>query len=180
MSDADQLGNEEFLKKVGAYVDGELPAEEREAVENQLRTNPNHHEVASTYRWLDEIANRDTVPKVTGKEWTQVWDSIHERKGQELSDDSLDSVDEGEVQEAKIVRPQFGSVWVGVAAAILLAACGLLLFLYNTQPQMVDNRDEDRPPPVAEKIEDSPEVEVIEGPKPEIDKDEGIIRYKDF
>ena len=179
MSNDEQFENEELLKKVGAYVDGELPPEEREAMENQLQTNANYREAAGTYRWLDDLASRDTVPEVTGEEWARVWDRINEQKGRELQSAPLDSTDSfghGESAAEKIIRPRFGRLVMGVAAALAIAVVGFAFYYGNQSPQVVETPDAQNRAPVAEL---RLEVEVIEGPAPEID-DENMVRYKDF
>lgn len=55
--------------KICAYVDGELPAEEREALENSLRECADCRRQLDALRALDRLSTPSAPPAVSGQEW---------------------------------------------------------------------------------------------------------------
>ena len=155
--------------KLGAYVDGELPPEEREEVEAHTASCASCAQLADQMRRLDELAASDTVPTVSGVEWASLWEGILARR-------------EAALPEAPPVRgtilriPDFLGLWTRGARRVLVpfaAAAALILAVY-----LVISGVSSKPALSPDRVGSSPQVEKdgdfaehVSGPAPEIQID---------
>jgi anti-sigma factor RsiW len=171
--------------KLGAYVDGELPPEEREEVEAHTTNCASCAQMADQMRRLDELAANDTVPPVSGVEWASLWESILARREEALP--------EARPVRGTILRiPAFLGLWTQGARRVLVplaAAAALVLAAY-----LVISGISSKPAVSPEKVAGSPQAEQdvdfadytkhVSGPTPEIqiDPDGEIINliYSNF
>jgi len=65
-----------FAWKVGPYVDGELPLEERDSVEAHLSGCADCRDLARTFRNLDSLVAGARPPAVSGREWSRILDRV--------------------------------------------------------------------------------------------------------
>ncbi len=79
MSDSPTSCNE-YVWKIGPYVDAELPLDERDGLESHLETCGDCREMATSFRGLDELAGRaaggSKPPAVSGREWAAVLENV--------------------------------------------------------------------------------------------------------
>jgi anti-sigma factor RsiW len=67
---------EKFLPKIGAFVDGELNAAEREEIEAHILSCEACTREAENVQWLERLAGVERVPSVSGAEWTRVLEGV--------------------------------------------------------------------------------------------------------
>lgn len=109
---------EDLTPELGAYVDGELDASERERIEELMR-RPECQELAATFQWLDQIAGSESVPTVSDTEWAAVKASV-------LAQAHAEPVlAKPEREDDRVIRPRgrfVAPVRVLAVAALLLVA----------------------------------------------------------
>ncbi len=66
----------DYVWKVGPYVDGELPLDERDDVESHLGACSDCRELAENFRTLDRVAGGTEAPPVTGREWAAMLENV--------------------------------------------------------------------------------------------------------
>jgi anti-sigma factor RsiW len=65
-----------YVWKVGPYVDGELPAAERDEVGRHLESCADCRELAAAFRDFDRIADGVDAPSVSAREWAAVLERV--------------------------------------------------------------------------------------------------------
>ena len=58
------------------YLDGELPLDERDALEGHLESCADCRELAGHFRSIDSLASRTTPPAVSGREWAAILENV--------------------------------------------------------------------------------------------------------
>ena len=66
----------DIVWKIGPFVDGELPADERAQVESHLAACKDCVQMAIDFRRLDTLAANDHAPQVSGEEWARLWQGV--------------------------------------------------------------------------------------------------------
>ncbi len=169
------------LWKISAYVDGELPAEERAVVEAHFETCKDCAEAAEEYKRIDEIVAGDEVPRVRGEEWARVWDGVMARRGSTV----LEGDPAEESPRQRVLRLPWASAgwkaprlrtFVPLAAAALLVLAGLVAARVWWKSPAAAPADGSRT--------GEPTAEHVSGPEPQIEFDEEDgsthLKYKDF
>jgi anti-sigma factor RsiW len=178
------------LWKISAFVDGELPPQERAAVEAHFEVCRDCAQAAEEYKLIDEIAAGEHVPHVRGEEWAGVWDGVLARRSSTVLEG--DPAEESPRQRI-LELPWVPAAWkarnvpnlrtvLPLAAAALLVLAGLLAVRVWWRPSF------ESPPGsgvvVEPKEDDVPTAEHESGPQPEIEFDEEDgsthLKYKDF
>ena len=101
-------------EKLGAWVDGELPAGELAAIEAHVRTCASCAETAAAYRKLDGLAGALAAPAVSDEEWGATWAAIESRVALKRA-------------QARPAVWHRRIAWLTAAAACLAIAVGALL-----------------------------------------------------
>ena len=170
-----------ILWKISAFVDGELPAEERADVEAHFEICKDCAEAAEEYKRIDEIVAGEEVPHVRGEEWARVWDGVLARRTSTV----LEGDPAEESPRTRVLRfPWFPAAWkapkarayLPLAAAALLVLAGLLAARVWWKPTAVT--------PLDRGTGGEPTAEHVSGPAPQIEFDEEDgsthLKYKDF
>lgn len=175
----DHVENEhdEFLKKVGAYVDGELSPKEREDIEQKIREDSSLREATHTYRWMDELARREPTPEIRDDQRASLWNSIEARKNEPVVAEWLASDDVP--GSSTVLRPEFRR-WAAVAAALAIFALGgYFAYQFGSADVKIVNDFTSENTPDHDGSNDAENVaEYLEGEKPTIR--EGSVKYDDF
>jgi anti-sigma factor RsiW len=191
--------------KVGPYVDGELPAAERDEVEAHLAHCPDCAEMAADFRQMDARFSRSSVPTVAPEEWSRTWDSILSRRdepsaasGEVASGAARSSGAVGKILpfragERVAARRSWALLALAAAAILIL---GIFLGRLLDSPSKssgagVARRETSQPAPkdsspsISDPRNDSAELpDWRNGPKPEFQQDDANetahFHYKDF
>ena len=150
--------NEELLKKVGAYVDGELAAVERDAGEHGRREQPRIRDAAHAYRWLDDVARATPKPRLSDDQLERIWSEIETRKEEP-------EITRAAQSPAGILRPRLVRAAAAAAAVVLVTLAAYLASGVTSS--------------VEEPEHDDNFAEHVEGEKPKV-HDEGGVIYDDF
>ena len=171
-----------IYEKIGAYVDGELPADERDAIAAELSGNPELAEAARSYRWLDDAAALEQTPEVSSSEWSTLLQSVTSEADPAGFTPSDATPTTG---ETRVLRPQFRLAKYAAAAAALGIAAWLAVAALDKggveapEGSAVVEAPADAAPSGEEidRIAETPELESGEEPD---EVDGGLIRYTDF
>lgn len=167
------MPNEEMLLKIGAYVDGELPASEREEVESYLEQFPECQEEAELAQWLDQLAGQESAPAVTDEEWSRLKASV------------LTRAHEGQTEtetQGEIVRDERLSPRRRLAAVLLIAALLLVGVCVGWAILSGVNEEPGRGPTPGAPVAEAEPVEHVEGHKPKVEPgtDDGSGVHLDY
>ncbi|MEM7234978.1 MAG: hypothetical protein AAF517_22555 [Planctomycetota bacterium] len=138
-----EFSSDESLESIGAYVDGELPASEVDAVESLLESNPALRELAQEFRQMDELTRVGDPPPISGAEWSSTLTAVRKSVATESESRS----------DATSDRSSFGwKPWL-LAAALVVGA--------YLAPQLLDTGGQNHtvtptPPPAPEGNPDQP------------------------
>ena len=111
MNQDEKLG---LREKLGAWLDGELDADEAARVEALLQSDVAAQKEVARLRKINRVGTTDEVPAVTAAEWAQRWDQIAAEIGATASG-RVPASAEG------VAAPRFSLVtWVAALAAVLL------------------------------------------------------------
>ncbi len=79
----------DIVWKIGPFVDGELPTDERAAVEEHMVNCNDCVQMAINFRQLDALAAKDSVPPVTGEEWSRLWQGVMARPHEPIKSEAI-------------------------------------------------------------------------------------------
>ena len=188
--------NDELFIRIGAYVDGELPESERDAVENLVATSREYGGAAETFQWLDQLAGSGAVPSVSADEWVAVKDGALRRAREEVSrgeraapfprsDRSAAGADEAS-RAADVVPIAGASRWTRIgalaAAVIVCASIGIAVLNAPDPGASPDHSSGGNTGSVGPGQADADAIEHLGGPRPkiEVDEDSSSVYYEDF
>lgn len=125
---------EEHLgERIGAYLDGELDAPERAALERELDARPELRQLALDLQSVDREARSQEPPIVSSREWAGVLDAVLSRArasspASALEDPALplETALESRVIDLRSTRARRGRAAIPVAAAAALVAAVIL------------------------------------------------------
>ena len=106
---------ESYKLLIGPYVDGELLGSVREEIEAHFAVCPRCVALAEELRRLDEAAAGEEVPRVTGEEWSLLWERVR-------------SQSQGEIITLRASTGSRAARWsLAAAAAVAIFALGALV-----------------------------------------------------
>lgn len=182
---------EALLKKISAYIDSEIRAEDRDVIEAHLAACEHCARMAQEFRSLDDLAASEKVPPVRGEEWTRLLESVLERarraREAELVSRGIRGA-LGRIAESFAARRVFArAAWALAAAAVLVVSLFAARLAFRPSSELEPrtaggSKSPEEAPASQKRTEDFAEQRA--GPAPEIvvDPEDGTVHliYRDF